>query len=96
MRVIKLMADYQCFPLWEASPGKVGNIDPSSLPISEELGGDLLKWADLYDATLNTDDPIRSGFKTAAERLEFAKIGTRLCQRLREELGPEFQVVIAI
>jgi len=37
VRIIKLMADYQCFPLWEASPGKVGNVDPNTLPISEGL-----------------------------------------------------------
>jgi len=25
---IKLMADYGCYPLWWASSGKVGDIDP--------------------------------------------------------------------
>lgn len=37
MKTIKLMADYDCFPLWKSSPGEVGNIDPEDLPISYDL-----------------------------------------------------------
>lgn len=59
MRVIKLMADYQCFPLWEASPGAVGNIDPKDLPISLSLQRELMVWAEKFDATLNMQDPAR-------------------------------------
>ena len=62
MRTIKLMPDYQCHPLWEASPGMVGNIDPATLPIPRDPVARLPEWARLYDATLNADDPVQSGF----------------------------------
>jgi hypothetical protein len=57
MRTIKVMADYQCFPLWEASPGEVGNIDPDDLPISHILKERLAAWARAFDATLSMDYP---------------------------------------
>jgi hypothetical protein len=93
MRIIKLMADYQCYPLWEASPGQVGNIDPASLPISPDLVIRLTEWARLYDANLKLDDPARSGFKSHEERLEFIEIGHRLAKDLQAELGTEYLIV---
>ena len=42
---IKLMADYQCFPLWDASQEGGGrNIDPDELPISLSLKARLNLW----------------------------------------------------
>jgi hypothetical protein len=34
---LKLMAEYDYFPLWKTSYGEVENIAPNSLNISEEL-----------------------------------------------------------
>jgi hypothetical protein len=45
---IELMADYQCYPLWWIEPDKVGNIDPKTLPLSQETLNRLEKWADAY------------------------------------------------
>ena len=45
MNLIKLMADYQCHPLWNLSPGEYGDIDPSNLPTSEGLKQEPAKWA---------------------------------------------------
>ena len=87
MRSIKLMTDYQCYPLWEASPGQVGNIDPSTLPISSDLIAQLKEWARIYDSTLNLDDPARSGFKNDEEKSEFEKFGIEIAERLKNELG---------
>lgn len=92
MRTIRLMADYQCFPLWEASPGQVGNIDPKSLPISDELRIKLMNWARDYDETLNMDDPVSSGFRSDKEEAEFIEAGLELADRLRSELGSDFVV----
>lgn len=94
MRTIKLMADYQCFPLWKASPGEVGNIDPEGLPISEEIKVKLANWARQYDGTLNMDYPPDSGFETAEAEAEFKQEGLRLANQLRIELGPEYEVII--
>jgi hypothetical protein len=92
MRKVKLMADYNCFPLWEASAGVVGNIDPSSLPISQELINKLTFWAELYDATLNLNDPLKSGFDNAHEEYAFIQLGRKLREQLKIELGLNFSV----
>lgn len=96
MRTIKLMPDYQCFPLWEASPGQVGNIDPKSLPISGDLKMQLAIWAETYDATLNMDDPACSGFQSDEAEAAFKKNGSELGRRLQDELGPNLTVKIKI
>lgn len=93
MRTIKLMADYQCFPLWEVSPEIVGNINPQDLPISSMLKQALMMWAAKFDATLNMDDPVSSGFGSERAANEFREEGDALAQRLQEELGKNYVVV---
>jgi len=92
VRAIKLMADYQCYPLWEASSEVVGNIDPETLPLSKELIDRLNTWANDYDATLNLDDPAASGFANEQAKEEFASRAIMLAEDLRSELGPEYIV----
>ena len=92
MRTIKMMADYECFPLWEASPGQVGNIDPATLPISKHLQDDLLSWAAAYDLTLNREDPLSSGFSTPQQEEAFRKTAQELAYRLKTELGSDHSV----
>jgi len=87
VRSIKVMADYGCFPLWEASPGLIGNIDPETLPISAPLKSRLLRWSHDYDSTLNVDDPLNSGFRSPEEQASFDKDGANLAEALRKELG---------
>ena len=92
-RCIKLMADFSSYPLWEASPGQLGDIDPRSLPIKPALQKDLMFWASMYDATLNRDDPGSSGFKTPQKERDFQEIGRWLAFRLQQEL-PDVEVLI--
>lgn len=87
------MADYNCFPLWEASPGMVGNINPASLPISDVLQKKLLVWASRYDAILNIDDPAKSMFSSADAEDDFIAAGKDLVARLQKELGESFLVI---
>lgn len=94
MRVIKLMADYYCFPLWEASPGEVGNISPDSLPISNNLKKRLADWAAAYDKTLDEEYPPNSGFKSEKEELEFNKEAVSIADELRRELGGVYSVIV--
>ncbi|WP_220702065.1 hypothetical protein [Cupriavidus plantarum] len=94
MRVIKLMADYQCFPLWEASPGEVGNIDPDEFPISQELKARLASVARQYDETLNMDYPPDSGFKNSEAEAKFKQEDCCLAGQLRTELGPQYEIRI--
>ena len=90
------MADYFCFPLWEASPDVGGNIDPKDLPISDVLRIRLLRWADVFDATLNRDDLARSGFVTDDALRRFAEEGALLLERLQRELGPRWEVTLHV
>lgn len=95
MKTIKLMADYGCFPLWKAS-GEVGNINPNDLPLSQELRQLLVDWSRAFDQTLNEDYPPDSGFKSEVDEIEFKQQATRLAERLREELGSEFEVIVRV
>jgi hypothetical protein len=92
MKMIKLMADYYSFPLWENSPGEVGNIDPQSLPLSEELKERLDNWSEKYDSILNNEDPTASGFATKENEFNFIREGSELANSLQMELGDSYQV----
>ncbi len=95
MRLLKLMADYECFPLWELSEN-VGNVDPDSLQISARLKADLMAWAELFDKTLNYDDPVRSGFSSTDEEDRFKEQGRLLGERLQAELGVTAKVSVCV
>lgn len=94
MKYIKLMADYQCYPLWNMSPGEYGDVSPSDLPISNELKLRLLKWAAIYDETLDMDCPSNSGFKDEALEHEFRHEGELLAECLRNELGSNYIITL--
>lgn len=96
MKTIKLMADYECHPLWHVSADEFGDIDPETLPLSAELKSRLAAWARLYDATLDMDAPQDSGFKSEALEDAFKAEGLRLAEQLRAELGADFVVTTQI
>lgn len=96
MKTIKLMADYECHPLWHVSPDEFGDIDPESLPMSTELQAGLKAWAQDYDATLNMDAPQDSGFESEEQERRFKAQGHRLADQLRAELGSDFVVTTQI
>jgi hypothetical protein len=93
MKTIKLMADYYCHPLWHVSADEFGDIDPSDLPLSNELQAALGRWALTYDATLNMEAPQDSGFPSDALEESFKAEGRRLADCLRQELGNQYVVV---
>ena len=90
------MADYQCHPLWDLSPGKYGDLDPASLPISKDLQQCLLEWAAKFDAILNMADPASSGFESPAAEEAFKREGYELAERLRTELGSDYTITTRI
>ncbi|WP_462172333.1 hypothetical protein [Pseudoalteromonas xiamenensis] len=87
MSSIKVMTDYHCFPLWHYGTDEVGEIEPTSLPISKDLSSSLMAWAAEYDATLNEDDPASSGFLSSLAESDFIEKGLKLAQELKSELG---------
>ena len=96
MRKIKVMADYQCHPLWDMSPGKYGDIDPNTLPISDDLKQKFLKWARAFDDTLDTTNPVNSGFESEEAEAAFKAEGIRLAEQLQDELGSDFSVSVKV
>lgn len=91
MRTLRLMADYECPPLWE--PGSEPySVSPEDLPISPALREMLWTWANTFDATLNRDDPTASGFNGPEEEERFIEKGQRLVECLRTELGMGYQI----
>ena len=90
---IKLMADYECYPLWWAGSDKVGDIDPETMPLSGETVSRLEKWADIYDAKLNWEDPNSSGFPTLEAKAAFEQEGISLWKQLQKELAPNYEVI---
>lgn len=90
MRYIKLMPDYQCFPLWDMTPGEYGDLDPKMLPITELLKSQIMDWARVCDGALDMEDSANSGFTTTGAKDAFELEGMRLADQRREELGPEF------
>ena len=87
------MADYECYPLWWVNCSQVGDIDPSSLPLSNATVERLEKWADIYDAKLNQDDPAASYFPSLEAKVAFEEEGISLWKQLQKELAPDYEVV---
>lgn len=96
MRRLRLMADYDCHPLWGTAADEIGDVDPASLPISAGLVADLAHWAATFDATLVRDDPGRSGFPSAETADAFRAAGEGLAARLRAELGADWTIETAL
>jgi hypothetical protein len=107
VRHIRIMADYFCSPVWHDGPYRrdaaghvlpdpsveVGPIELDDLPVSEDLRDDLEAWADRFDATLDEDDPARSGGFEAPDSLAAStRDGAALAARVAAELGPDWVV----
>jgi hypothetical protein len=89
---LRLMPDYDCHPLWETLPDGVRNVAPEELPLSPDLQRALSAWAERYNATLNRDDPLASGFETVDDERDFEETGLHLWERLRLEMGERTEV----
>ena len=85
------MADYRSWPLWHAGGDEVGNIDPQTLPLSDDLVSDLNGWIEKLDGALNWDDPGDTNWPDGFFA-EFNCEGRKLAQRLKAELGPTYEV----
>lgn len=92
VRTIRLMADYECFPLWDSDADEY-NIDPASLPIPVDLITRLLSWGDAFDATLNWEVPQESGFPDEASAASWLAEGRSLAEALRKHLtAPDWRI----
>lgn len=90
MQRIKLMADFDCYPLWDMDDG--GDIDPTDLPLSEGTIERLLNWQNIYEEIIDWDDPASAGFASKEEEIAFEREGISLWQKVQKELGDDYQV----
>ena len=86
--LIRVMADYQAFPLW----GDAGPADPAELGLSNDLIDALTAWGTTYTRTLNQEDPRKSDFSSPAAAEEFVETGKMIAQAVARELGPAYRV----
>jgi hypothetical protein len=92
MRKLKLMADYECYPLWEIFEDGLENLDPKILGLSNDLYKSLARWASEYDASLNTNEPLHSGFSSEEAEKKFESEGLMLFEGLKEQLNADWVV----
>ncbi|CAD5982140.1 Antitoxin [Planktothrix tepida] len=90
---IRLMTDYGCYPLWWDEPDQVGDLEPESLPLSQETIQRLYHWADAFETRLNLADPSDSPEVTPEEIERFEWEGLSLWKQLDQELAPDYEVV---
>jgi hypothetical protein len=81
------MPEYRTNPIWEEHDDGVADIQPSELPISEDLRTALVEWDAAYQDTYNADYPPDGGFSTAEHRVDFDRHGRELWRRLSDELN---------
>jgi hypothetical protein len=92
VKTIKLMADYQCWPLWWTDNDAPGNIDPSTLPLTPVTVARLNQWAAQFDKRLNWNEPNATPPLTSDEVDAFEREGVSLWLKLRDELHPDYSV----
>ena len=75
-------------PLWYRTPGELGPVDLTGLPISPGLRERLLAWNDFADVTMSAN-----GYEWPSPGIEagFLAQGSILAEALREELGIEVE-----
>ncbi|RSM83148.1 hypothetical protein DMH04_23695 [Kibdelosporangium aridum] len=89
MKSIKVMAGYECSPLWLTGGGSLSAYE---LPISDTLAAELWEWAGIYDDTLDRENPRKSGLDTPDAEQQFVARGEELAKRLAAELGDGYSV----
>jgi hypothetical protein len=89
---IRIMAEYECFPIWIIRGAQTLNVPPRDLEIDQDLAGELQRWATDFDMTYKPDDPLSSGFPDADDEREFNERGQRLARRVATAIGPKFEV----
>jgi hypothetical protein len=87
---IKVMTDYNCYPLWAMDEELISPFSPQHLGASMELENDLWAWAGEFDLSFDMDDPAKS--RWSEERYQqHIEQGLALARRIKGEL-PEREV----
>ena len=87
---IKLMPDYNCYPIWDMD--EVDNINPQDLPLKTETIHRLNAWADLFECGLDWHDPGGKSLWSEEDTNLYQQEGLSLWHQLHQELTPEYKV----
>jgi hypothetical protein len=89
---LKLMPDYDCFPLWwiDHPAGKIA-VEPDEVPLAPETRARLERWAQAFDDQLDRANPPASRFDKA-DWARFDEEGLAIWGLLQRELGPGWEV----
>lgn len=89
---IKVMADYQCDPLWALDEERYGCFSPDLIEMSPALREDLKAWAVAFDDQYDSDNPAEFVWDEGAQAAHTAN-GRRLAVRLKRE-RPDIMVYV--
>ena len=90
VKFLKLMPDYDCWPLWAIENWGPGNVDSATLPLSEQMIARLYAWAEAFTQTLNQDCPPEAGFPNREAEERFEREGLKLWLELRAQLQTDY------
>ena len=93
IKTLKVMADYQCSPLWIRDVDGLRNTHPNELLLSTDLVNKLMAWATEYDMTLKWDDPASSGFRTQSIHESFVQRGRWLAEEIANQINGDLKVI---
>ena len=87
--VLKLMAEYQAFPVWRRDCRNSSMVDPHSLPIQEDLLTALWQWSRDYE-----DIMVANGYEWPSEnvRRTWQRRGETLWHELRSSLPLKYRL----
>lgn len=91
---LRLMPEFGCWPVWSNSSPY--NVNPADLPISVNLRDAIYDWGKQYNDILNLDDPVSSCFSSQNAESAFKAEGVLLLNRLRAELGDQFELTLCV
>ncbi len=80
---VKVMAEYECHPLWALDHDTDGDFSPEKLGLSEALTRDLIAWGEAFSNSLNPDDPANSEWtegQYVAHAAQARPLGARLAR----------------
>jgi hypothetical protein len=89
-RAIKVMADYDCHPLWALDEDLVGDFPPEDIGVSAELCRDLKEWAQSFNASLDRENPADT-LVTPEEHAAHEQKGRQLAIRIARE-RPDLEI----
>jgi len=82
MQQFRVMAEYECHPIWRDDADGVSNIAPDDLALPGGLASRLNQWAMTFEETFAVSDPPHSGFADAVSRDQFYERGLALAREL--------------